>query len=301
MLPGLLIAFATFELAGRISPPARAAISLHASSNPFTASAESNVDGRFRFKRVEPGTYTLSVFVPRRGEVRRTVSVGPSTADRKRRVHVQVQFDEAMLSREAANLVSAKQLSVPAGARREYQEAAKRLSRSDVDGATRHLQRAVEIAPHFAAAWNHLGTIAYQTQRYVDAEKFFRQALDADPGLYEPLVNLGGVLVTTQQVDEAWEVNVAAILRRPNDALAQAQLGMTYLFLSKLELAEKHLLEALRLDPAHFSHPQIHLAEVYLRQKDRNRAAAQLKDFIRRHPDDPSVPKIRETLTSWAN
>ena len=45
---------------------------------------------------------------------------------------------------------------------------------------------------------------------------------------YEPLVNLGGVLVTLNKLDEAWKFNGFAVLERPGDALANSQMGMTY-------------------------------------------------------------------------
>ena len=63
---------------------------------------------------------------------------------------------------------------------------------------------------------------------------------------------------------------------RPNDALANSQLGMTYFAMGKFELAEKHLKEARTLDPGHFSHPQFVLAKIYMRRSDREAAAAQL-------------------------
>ena len=103
----------------------------------------------------------------------------------------------------------------------------------------KHLERAVAIAPQFANAWNNLGTIAYQTQKYSRAEECFREALEQDPDSYEPLVNLGGVLINLHKLDEAWSYNVNAVLARPNDALANAQLGMTYFESGAPELAEK--------------------------------------------------------------
>jgi tetratricopeptide (TPR) repeat protein len=144
-----------------------------------------------------------------------------------------------------------------------------------------------------------LGTIAYQTQRYTDAEGFFRKGIEADAEAYEPIVNLGGVLLNLDNVDEAWQFNVEAVLRRPNDALAHSQLGMTYLAMQKLDLAEKHLLEARKLDAAHFSHPQLHLTEVYIRKNDPERAADQLEDFLAHHPDYPTAGKMREAIKQW--
>ena len=99
----------------------------------------------------------------------------------------------------------------------------------------------MELAPQFATAWNTLGTIAYQTRRFPLAEQRFRHALKQDPTAYEPLVNLGGVLVTVHKLDEALEVNVHAALTRPGDALANSQLGMTYFELGQFDSAVKYL------------------------------------------------------------
>jgi tetratricopeptide (TPR) repeat protein len=195
--------------------------------------------------------------------------------------------------------VSARELTIPEKAKREYAEAGRKVTARDFEGAIAHLRRAVEIAPRYAAAWNHLGTIAYQKQRYTDAEGFFRKGIEADPEAYEPIVNLGGVLLNLNNVDEAWQFNVEAVLRRPNDALAHSQLGMTYLAMQKLDLAEKHLLEARKLDAAHFSHPQLHLTEVYIRKNDPERAADQLEDFLAHHPDYPTAAKMREAIKQW--
>jgi tetratricopeptide (TPR) repeat protein len=212
-----------------------------------------------------------------------TIVVGPGTADKRRRLSVQVNTEGATLNRDAAAKVSAPELTIPERAKREYAEAERKISARDFDGAVSRLQRAVEIAPRYAAAWNHLGTIAYQTRRYTEAEGYFRKAIEADLG----------------NTEEARQFNVEAVLRRSNDALAHAQLGMTYLAMQKLDLAEKHLLEACKLDPAHFSHPQLHLTEVYIRKNDPRRAADQLEVFLQHHPDYPTASKMREAIKQW--
>jgi tetratricopeptide (TPR) repeat protein len=161
------------------------------------------------------------------------------------------------------------------------------------------LERAVAIAPQFANAWNNLGTIAYQTQKYSRAEECFREALEQDPDSYEPLVNLGGVLINLHKLDEAWSYNVNAVLARPNDALANAQLGMTYFESGAPELAEKYFRKALEIDPAHFSHPQLFLAEIHLRRRDTRAAAADLESFLKYHPDWPHAATMREKIAEW--
>jgi tetratricopeptide (TPR) repeat protein len=289
-----------YELSGRFTPEERASVSLHGATTPFTASTLA-VGGRFTIKKLQAGTYTLALFLPGRGEARQTIEIGPSTADSRRRVRLELQLkDSDFVVKDALrrqHSVSAKELAIPEKAVREYQDAQKDLAKRDIDSAVKHLERAVELAPQFSSAWNNLGTIAYQTRNFERAEECFREGLAADPGAYEPLVNLGGVLINLRKLDEAWKYNVYAVLVRPNDALAQSQLGMTYFQLGNLDLAEKHLREAVRLDTAHFSHPQLFLAEIRLRRGDRHATAEQLENFLKHHPDWPQADKMRQTIS----
>jgi tetratricopeptide (TPR) repeat protein len=286
----------TYELAGQVTPEAQASISLFGATFPFSATTLTDARGRFRFEKLQPGAYTVAAFVPGRGEARATVEIGPAAADSRGRVEMILRMDEAKLWPDRGPVVSTRELSIPPSAWKEYAQAQKKLAHHDTQGAIALLKRAVDAAPQFAAAWNNLGTIAYQTKTYPDAEKYFRRALEADPAAYEPLVNLGGVLLTLGKVEEAYNFNLYSVLTRPNDALANSQLGMNYFALGKMDLAEKYLLEAVRLDPAHFSHPQLLLAEIYLRHNDRARAAAQLEDFLNRHPDWPSADQMRAAI-----
>lgn len=286
----------TFTVEGRFTPSASGSVTLSGATTPFTTSTLSDPGGRFRFGRIEEGTYTLSIFVPNRGELRKTVVVTPSTADSRRRVRLQVDMSEAPLEREAAMGISVRKLSIPDKARNEFREAIKKLSRREIEAAEAHLKRAVEIAPQFGEAWNHLGTIAYQTQRFPLAEEMFRKALETDADLYAPLVNLGGVLINLMRFEEAERYNKLAVLRSPEDALAHSQLGMTLLYLGKLDEAEKPLREAIRLDPAHFSHPQIHLAEVLLRKGKLPETTDMLEGFLKMHPDIQGAEAIRQKI-----
>jgi Flp pilus assembly protein TadD len=291
-----------YELSGRFLPEGRGSVTLFGATTPFSASTFS-LDGRFSFKKLHPGSYTVAVFLPERGEVRRTVDVGPGTADKRGRVPLTLHFNDAefefreTLKQRAS--VSARQLAISGKAMREYEAAQKDLGRRDVESAERHLLKAVELSPQYSGAWNHLGTIAYQTQRFALAAERFREALKQDPDAYQPLVNLGGVLINLGDMDGAWKYNVHAVALRPADPLANSQLGMTYFNLNRPELAEKYLREAVRLDPGHFSHPQLYLAEIHLRKGDRKAAADDLEDFLHRHPDWKYAEKIRSTISEF--
>ncbi|HOK47294.1 MAG TPA: tetratricopeptide repeat protein, partial [Bryobacteraceae bacterium] len=110
------------------------------------------------------------------------------------------------------------------------------------------------------------------------------------------LVNLGGVLLNLKRPKEALEFNRRAIHERPDDALANSQLGISYFWLKDYDSALKYLRLAKELDPAHFSKPQLLLAQIYLQRNEPENAVAELEDFIARHPDAPEVPEIRKKL-----
>ncbi len=292
---------ALYELAGRFTPAASASVMLFGVSGPFSASVLSDPSGRFTFKKLEAGSYTLAIFVPADGEARRTIEIGPSTADSHGRIALRLDLKEGDFARAPVlerHTVTARQLAIPDKALRLYEEAGKSLSRRDSESAVRRLEEAVALAPAFSAAWNQLGTIAYQEQKYTRAEECFRRALAANPASYEPLVNLGGVLINLRKLDEALDYNVHAVLVRPTDALAHAQLGMTYFEMGRPEEAEKHFTQAVALDPAHFSHPQLFLAQIHMRRGDRKAAADDLDNFLRYHPDWPEAAKLRAAIAN---
>jgi tetratricopeptide (TPR) repeat protein len=284
---------AGFDLIGRVQPEQALPVYLQGATSPFNATTETDRKGRFHFRALLAGAYVVMV-----GGLQRTVEIGPSLADSKGRVHVAIDLEDAgvepMFRRPAR--VSVRELSIPKEARREYDEAQKALGRRDALAAAGHLKRAVELAPQFSAAWNHLGTIAYQTGRYVDAEADFRKGLEADPEAYAPLVNLGGVLINLGKWDDALEYNRRAVVKSPNDALANSQLGMAYFYSGQLDLAEKYLTAAKQIDPAHFSYPQMLLAEIHLRRNQPEAAAGELQDLLKRHPDLPNASKIKDEI-----
>jgi tetratricopeptide (TPR) repeat protein len=90
--------------------------------------------------------------------------------------------------------------------------------------------------------------------------------------------------------------NRRAVEDRPDDALANAQLGMTYFKLDQFDQAEQYLLAAERLDPAHFSQPQLFLAEIYVRRGNRSAAIRELRDLLALRPDGPLSDRIRHDL-----
>src|SRR5258708_7244926 len=121
---------AVYELTGCIVPETHASISIYGATTPFSDATLSDDRGRFRFPRLAAGSYTLAVFVPERGEARKTVEVGPGSADSRGRVAVLMNFKDSDFTFDDVtrqrNAVSTRELSVPERAWREYERSEER-------------------------------------------------------------------------------------------------------------------------------------------------------------------------------
>lgn len=210
-----------YTIAGQLRPAGPAVIGLAGVSTSFSTSTLSSGQGVFQFKGIPAATYILSVFVPGLGQQRQTIEVGPGSAPAGV-FSIEVQLEQQRLQPDSTSTISLPQLAVPDKARNFYRKALGKLERRNEEGAEKDLMEAVRLAPNYAEALNHLGTLYYHQQKLSQAADCFRRARASDPDAYEPLVNLGGVLLNLNQPAEAWDYNVRAVLLRPGDALAHA-------------------------------------------------------------------------------
>ena len=272
-------------------------VTLFSVEHPYAESADVDHHGDFHFRNLAPGNYTVAVLRDGMGEVRRNVVISSAVAGNSGVVRTVIPYSlvEAA-AHPAAGTVSVRHASIPRHAAAKYADAQKRLAGRDPEGAVRSLEEAVSIAPEYSAAWNALGVIAFQNGDDSRAQGFFRRSLEADPDAFEPLVNLGGALLKAGLATDALPFNQRAVHDRPEDALANVQLGMTYFKLGRFDEAEPYLLAAKRLDRAQFSQPQIFLAEIYARRGNRAAAISELEDVLEIRPDGPLAPSIRRNL-----
>jgi tetratricopeptide (TPR) repeat protein len=286
------------DLIGEVTGAGRSVlrVTLFAVDRPYTASTETDFLGEFRFHALAPGNYTVSVLKNSLGATRRTVVVSPSLADEKGVVRVTIDYNPAEAAGVSGGVISKNSLSIPQRARNKYSESQKQLARQDVEGAKRSLHAALDLAPQFTQAWNALGMIAYQTHDLPEAERDFRTAIAAEPSAFEPSANLAGVLLSEGKFQEALDVNKRALAERPADALANVQAGIAYFALGDYDRAEPALLQALHTDPAHFSKPQLFLADIYLRRGDGQAALRALQDYVARHPDADDAERQRQRI-----
>ncbi len=293
---------ARYELIGKVTQADGKAFtdvtpiaSLHSNTSPFSSRTPVDAGGQFKLKKLLPDMYTLIIMIPRSAALRRTIEVSQSLADSKRRIYLTLVYERKPVAGRPFN-VSASQLAVPDSARAEYRKGIESLEKRETERAIEAFQKALMIAPQFTGAHNRLGEIYYQTRRYSLAEEQYREALQYNPNLFGPLVNLGGVLIAQQKYEESLQINLRAERARPDEPLVQTQLGHCFFYLGRFDDAELHLKKAKSLEPSHFSFPQLMLAQIYWRREDFTASAQELDEFLRLHPNSNQAPEVRRAL-----
>jgi tetratricopeptide (TPR) repeat protein len=109
-------------------------------------------------------------------------------------------------------------------------------------------QRVLELDPKHAAAHINVGTLHYNRQEYVQAERHYRKAIEVDPRYALAYFDLGNVLDETGRVSEAIQTYHAALQLAPTYADAHYNLALAYEKIKEPRKALKHWRAYVKLD-----------------------------------------------------
>lgn len=221
--------------------------------------------------------------------VRVAVSLDPSSPNKK--------SDETHLSGSNPNEIDVKELSrqFPKKAVQEYEKGLKANATGDIQGATSHFQKSLDLSPAFYPAHNELGRTYLAKSDFTAAQHEFERVIRLNQSDAEAYLNLGNVFLLTNHFDEALAKVQEGLRRNPRSAVGQFVLGSVYRKMHKPDESERALQEALRLDPM-MNKVHLELFNVYLSQSRKPEAIVELKDFLKMAPDDPLSAKCRDVL-----
>jgi Tfp pilus assembly protein PilF len=195
------------------------------------------------------------------------------------------------------NLVDAKDYrrNVPKAALKEFDKGVEADQKSDTEGALRHYQKCLAIAPDFYPAHNNLGSLYLRTANLPAAQQQFEQAIKLNESDAEARLNLGNVFLMTRNYEAALENVHEGLRRSPQSSFGYFLQGSIYKQTGKLPDAERSLRQALQLDPA-MSRVRLELVNIYLTQGKKSDASQELRAFLQQSPQDPLAPKARDLL-----
>jgi predicted Zn-dependent protease len=194
--------------------------------------------------------------------------------------------------------VSVNRMEIPAKAREEFDQACAAY-KNDLNEAQKHLNKAVKIAPQFAAAWVLLGQIQQDQKKPAQAEEFCAQGRAADPNYLPSYLCLADAAAHQEKWSQVADLTSQAAALHPVRAPGAFYYNcLANFYLSQWTDAEKSGLRAID-DAGTGQLPQLHwlLAKVYEQKGERVAEAAQIREFLKLAPHDPDAETARQVLT----
>ena len=187
--------------------------------------------------------------------------------------------------------VSTRELLIPPKAMKELQRSQSAFLSGDVRSSARHLERALQIYPHYLEAHNTLGSRYIELREYEKAAAEFRKAIDLNPRATQPFNNLSAALFLLQRYPEAEMAARHAVDLDPHNSTAQYMLGCT-MAMEKRNPSEA--IELLRQTEVEFPDARLLLAQILIRQGTVNEAENELHEYLR----VPGVQK-KQKVECW--
>ena len=203
----------------------------------------------------------------------------------------------ARLAKVEGTAVSLTSLQAPKKARKELNKAAKLLKKSKMEEAVEHLQKAVEIYPQYAVAWNLLGDIYLRQDQPEKARQAFSESMKADPKYIRPYLGQAIIQMRSRQYGELIETTSTVLGLDPNLGPANYYKAIGHYSLGQFGEAEKSVQAALQSPSG--SPPIAHymLGSLLARKGTYPEAAKELRLFLQTAPSSPAAVEAQKLLT----
>lgn len=297
---------AVHSIRGRVFLPSGAPVesplrvTLRTATQSVVAETFTDSVGNFEFRLVPNGNYEIVVWETNRFE---TTVERIEVFSRSSRVFSQNLFlrekETDSTARPKAGVVSARspEAAIPKAARKEYERGSKEARRGQAEKAIAHFQRALEQHPDYLQALNDLGVQYMKLNRWSEALAAFERAREIDPRAPHPHVNIGFVRLQERAFAEARDSFQRAVELDPGNWSYRMLLGLAFFQMNDLERAQAEWEKALSLgEPPAVSLVRLHLANLYIRQKDLIRAIEQSERYLKEVPDAPNARDVRERI-----
>jgi len=250
--------------------------------------------GRFRFRKIDPGSYVIHVECD--GYYGQDVTVQMADSTHHVSITLQPAPDEPAFT---SAFHPFRELDIPRQAKKEFALGMREQKGGQCARTMPHLQKAVAIYPRYGEAFNEIGRCYLQMDNLAAAEESFKKAVQFSSGI-SPAVNLAGLYVNQGRLDEAQELITRLLRKNPTEGELYAALTRIYFAKGRVHDAELAGLEA--HSRGHES-PDVHLILAKIYESQRNRAAliTQLRTYLDENPRGRTADEVRRQLEDIQN
>ncbi|MBI3679597.1 MAG: tetratricopeptide repeat protein [Acidobacteria bacterium] len=208
-----------------------------------------------------------------------------------------------IIMRRLANVegltVSITAAAAPKDAKKAFEKGRELAKKRKWPEAQKEFEKAVQLYPKYANAWQDLGTVQEAQNQAGEARKAYAEALSADNKLVKPYVQMAFLWARDNKWQECADASERALRLNPYDyPNAWFVNAVANLNLQKLEPAEKSAREGLKADSAKRIPKMQHVLGIILAQKaDYQGAIEHMKGYLSLLPmDSPDIAVVKKQL-----
>jgi len=194
--------------------------------------------------------------------------------------------------------ISVTSIMAPKGAKSAYERGLQSLLKNKPNDAAKDFEKAVALYPNYADAWVNLGKLRLAQRADEPARAALRKAMEADPKLITPYLELGLLAAKNANWQESGRYLDRAVALDPVD-FPQAWYAdaVAHYNLKNYDAAEKSARAAVKLDPLHANPRSDYLLGLVLAEKkDYAGAAAELTAYMKLAPNAPDLSQVKDQL-----
>ena len=277
---------------GGTTPASRVRVDISALSGGQVSSTFTDGAGRFEAAAPIAGAYVVKVAEQGYEPVEERVDCGYEGSSGVL-ITLRKQRTAGAPATALGYTVSVKELRIPGKARHAFEKGLDRMVKQDFTGGLGHFKEATDAYPDYYEAYYQAGLADVELRRDDDAEQNFQRAVDLSGGAYaEPQFALGALLCDQQKYAEAEKVLRHAMDVDSNSWKGHLFLGQALFGLGQLAEAEKSTRKALLRKPD-IASAYVVLANVHIRRHEYVLGLQDLDTYLNMKPTGPTSDQAR--------
>lgn len=194
--------------------------------------------------------------------------------------------------------VSASELNVPDKARKEFDKGNAALQKNDFATARKALEKAIQIYPQYAAAYNNLGILAMKTGDRAAAQAAFQEAIRINDHYPRACINLARLLLGGRNYAEAEDLLDRALTTEPLDPEALTMLANVQLQTGRFDQAINTAWKVHSVPHDGFSVVHIVAALAFEARHMPQDAAVEYATYLKESPNGPEAQRASAALAA---
>lgn len=270
-------------------PAEHVRVQLQLPNGALGANTFTGPDGEFNFEAPATGHYWVVVEEPGYQPIQETVDLDFGSSS----VQLRLTRSRPRVAERPPSLVSARDLSIPANARKAFDDGMLSLSKNNPSGSLTDLQRAIARFPAYYEAYYQIGMASLQLERPKEAEQAFRQSIETSGGQYaQAYVALGAIMCDQRNFPEAEDTIREGVKLDAAPWLGHFYLARALFGLGRWSEAEKSVNEAMRRN-AELPEAYLLLAGIHFNQDNYAAASNDLDAYLKLDPDSPTATQAK--------